>query len=317
MHTHFKHLHMRRYLLAFGSLFDQMTITRENEDGKEEFRQEVPLEYGPKERWLVHLTQDPDYTKGVGQVVPRMSYEMTSLDYDTTRKLNTLDKLKFNSNQAHKLAKLYIGVPYVMKIQLSILVKLQQDGMQIVEQILPFFTPDYTIAVRPLEGYPDLVDQVPIVLQSVSHSDNYEDDFMKRRVIIWTLDFAMKVFFYGPIKDTKRIEEVIVNLYNSPYEDLSAPTADALPKVTIDVQADPPTQNVSPNTTTITSNTTITEYLTADGASASPSASSSRSLSPSASMSPSRSVSASRSPSASASASVSPSPSASPSPAAP
>lgn len=301
---------MRRYLLAFGSLFDQMTITRENADGSEGFRQEVPLQYGPKERWLVHLTQDPDYTKGVGQVVPRMSYELTSLDYDGTRKLNTLDKLKFGSNQAHKLAKLYVGVPYVMKIQLSILVKLQQDGMQLVEQILPFFTPDYTIAVRPLDGYPELVDQVPIVLQSVSHSDNYEDDFIKRRAIIWTLDFAMKVCFYGPVKDTKRIEEVIVNLYNSPYEDLTAPIADALPKAVIDVKADPPTQNVGINTTSITSNTTITEYLTADAASASPSASSSRSASPSASASPSPSVSASRSPSASASASPSPTPAA-------
>lgn len=308
MHTHFKHLHMRRYLLAFGSLFDQMTITREDEDGDEAFRQQVPLEYGPKERWLVHLTQDPDYTKGVAQVVPRMSYEMIGLDYDPTRKLNTLDKLKFNSNEAHKLAKLYVGVPYVMKIRLSILVKLQQDGMQIVEQILPFFTPDYTIAVRPLENYQELVDQVPIVLQNILHSDNYEDEFIKRRAIIWTLDFAMKVFFYGPVKDAKRIEEVIVNLYNSPYEDLSAPTPNALPKVVINVQADPPTQNVTTNTISITSNTTITEYLTADGASASPSASASRSASPSASRSPSASASSTRSPSASESASASPSP---------
>ena len=152
MHTHFKHLHMRRYLLAFGSLFDDITITRENEDGKEEFRQQVPLEYGPKERWLTHLVQDPDYTKGVGQVVPRMSFEITNLSYDPSRKLNTLDKLKFNSNHAHSLAKLYVGVPYTLTLQLSILVKLQQDGMQIVEQILPFFTPDYTIALRPLDN---------------------------------------------------------------------------------------------------------------------------------------------------------------------
>lgn len=308
MHTHFKHLHMRRYLLAFGSLFDQMTITRENEDGKEEFRQEVPLEYGPKERWLTHITQDPDYTKGVSIVVPRMSYEMISLTYDPTRKFNTLDKLKFTSNESHKLAKVYVGVPYTMTIRLSILVKLQQDGMQIVEQILPFFTPDYTIALRPLDNYPDLIDQVPIVLQNVMHTDNYEDDFLKRRAIIWTLDFTMKVFFYGPIKDAKRIEEVIVNLYNSSYDDLTAPITNALPKVTIDVQADPPTQNVTSNTTTITSNTTITEYLTADGSSASPSASVSQSMSPSSSGSPSASVSVSRSPSASASASASPSP---------
>lgn len=233
---------------------------------------------------------------------------MINIAYDPTRKFNTLDNLRFTSNESHKLAKLYVGVPYTITIRLSILVKLQQDGMQIVEQILPFFTPDYTIALRPLDNYPDLVDQVPIVLQNVMHTDNYEDDFLKRRAIIWTLDFAMKVFFYGPIKDAKRIEEVIVNIYNSPYDDLTAPIPNALPKVTIDVQADPPTQTVTANTTSITSNTTITEYLTTNGPSASPSASASRSVSSSASCSPSASVSASRSPSASASASASPSP---------
>lgn len=287
-----------------------MTITREDEDGKEAFRQQVPLQYGPKERWLTHLVQDPDYTKGVGQVVPRMSYEMKDIAYDPSRKINNLDALKFSSATAHRTAKLYVGVPYTLTIQLSILVKLQQDGMQIVEQILPFFTPDYTIALRPVDTIPELVDQVPVVLQNVTQTDNYEDDFIKRRVIIWTLDFGMKVFFYGPTKDSKRIEEVIVNLYNSPYLDLSAPVEDALPKAVIDVKADPPTQNVTINTTSITSNTTITEYLTADAASASPSASSSRSASPSASASPSPSVSASRSPSASASASPSPTPAA-------
>ena len=135
-------------------------------------------------------------------------------------------------------------------------------GRHIVEQILPFFTPDYTIAVRPLANYPDLVDVVPITLQSVSHSDNYEGDFVTRRVIIWTLEFSMKVFFYGPVKDSKRIEEVIVNLYNSPYEDLSAPNANTLPKVTITVQADPANQTINSTSTTITSNTTITEDFT-------------------------------------------------------
>jgi len=262
MHTHFKHLLLRRYLLAFGSLFDSITITRENETGAETYRQQVPLEYGPKERWLTRLTEDPEFLRGVAQVVPRISYELSNISYDTTRKLNTLNNLKFASNEEHKLAKLYVGVPYTLTISLSILTKLQQDGMQIVEQILPFFTPDYTIAVRPLANYSDLVDIVPITLQSVSHSDNYEGDFITRRAIIWTLDFSMKVFFYGPVKDSKRIEEVIVNLYNSPYEDLSAPNANTLPKVTITVDADPANQVINSTSTTITSNTTITEDFT-------------------------------------------------------
>lgn len=264
MHTHFKHLLLRRYLLAFGSLFDSITITRENQSGAETYRQQVPLEYGPKERWLTRLTEDPELLRGVAQVVPRMSYELSNVTYDGSRKLNTLNNLKFASNEEHKLAKMYVGAPYTLNMTLSILTKLQQDGMQIVEQILPFFTPDYTIAVRPLANFSELVDVVPITLQSVSHSDNYEGDFQTRRVIIWTLEFSMKVYFYGPVKNSKRIEEVIVNLYNSPYEDLSAPNANTLPKVTIDVEAYPANQTINNTSTSITSNTTITENFTYD-----------------------------------------------------
>ena len=228
MRDFFTHHALRRYLLAFGSLFDDMTVVREDASGVEQQRLVVPIDYGPKERWLYRLTQDPDFTRSVGQVVPRISYEMTGIAYDTTRKLNTLDKLTTASDQERKRARLWVGVPYTLTIELTILTKLQQDGMQLVEQILPYFTPDYSLALRPVAEFPALIDTIPVSLQSVSHSDNYEETFETRRVILWTLDFSMKVYFYGPVRHKKRIEEVFVNLYNSTEDDLRSPLVGAL-----------------------------------------------------------------------------------------
>jgi hypothetical protein len=324
MRDFFTHHALRRYLLAFGSLFDDMTVVREDASGEEQQRLVVPIDYGPKERWLYRLTQDPDFTRSVGQVVPRISYEMTGIAYDTTRKLNTLDKLTTTSDQERKQARLWVGVPYTLTIELTILTKLQQDGMQLVEQILPYFTPDYSLALRPVAEFPALVDTIPISLQSVSHSDNYEETFETRRVILWTLDFSMKVYFYGPVRHKKRIEEVFVNLYNSTEDDLRAPLASALPWAEIHVELDPTTQTITPETTLddVTTTTTITEHVVASASpSASGSGSPSASKSPSVSKSPSasasasrsRSISVSRSPSSSRSISVSPSASVSPS----
>lgn len=312
MNTHFKHLLMRRYLLAFGSLFDNMTITREDSVGTEQYRQVVPLEYGPKERWLTRLTQDPDFLQGVAQVVPRMSYELKDLSYDPSRKLNTLNRLGFNSNTPGSRPRSYVGVPYTLTIELTILTKLQQDGMQLVEQILPYFTPDYTIAVRPLSEYSELVDVIPVTLNSISHADNYEGDFLTRRAIIWDLQFSMKVFFYGPVKAGKPIEEVFVNLYNSTYPDLQAPPDETLyPRAEITAVLDPLNQSITANTSRddITSTTRVVEWVFPPNASASQSPSASASVSSSASVSPSASASASLSPSPSASVSPSPSPS--------
>lgn len=310
MNTYFKHLLMRRYLLAFGTLFDNITITRENATGVEQYRQTVPLEYGPKERWLTRLTQDPDFLQGVAQVVPRMSYELKNLAYDPTRKLNTLQRLSFASDTPHRQDRSYVGVPYTMTIGLSILTKLQQDGMQIVEQILPYFTPNYTIAVHPLAEYDELVDVIPITLSSISHADNYEGDFLTRRAIVWDLEFTMKVNFYGPVKTGKPIEEVFVNVYNSPYPDLQAPPDETLyPRAEIVAMLDPYDQPLDANTSTITSTTTVTEWIFPPQTSASSSPSVSQSSSPSASVSPSASSSHSVSSSPSSSASASPSPS--------
>jgi hypothetical protein len=221
MFQYFYHQQLRRYLIAFASFFDNIQVARFDSNNDIIQRMVVPLEYGPKERWLARLVQDPDFTKGVSVVVPRMSFEMNNISYDSQRHQNALDNLNFTGT-GPKPTRLYVGVPYTLQLSLDILVKIQSDGMQIVEQILPYFTPDLTFRLVPVPelGFPD---QVPLTLQSVSQVDNYEGDFEHRRAIIWTLTFSMKVNFYGPARASGRIETVDIDIFNSPLADILEP----------------------------------------------------------------------------------------------
>lgn len=221
--VHFNHNQLRRALLAFGSFFTNIELRRTDGSGNEVQRLIVPLEYGPKERWLVRLKQDPDFVRSVGLVVPRMSYEITNISYDPARKMNSLHEMRFPTPAQQRLARLYVGVPYTLGIDLSILVKTQADGLQILEQILPYFTPDITFRLKPLAPQLPLEDQIPLTLVGTSETDNYEGDFEHRRAIIWTLSFTMKLNFYGPKKEQNRIDEVVVDIYNSPLLDLLDP----------------------------------------------------------------------------------------------
>lgn len=218
MFQYFNHSLMRRYLLAFGSLFTKVSLARVDSGATEVQRLLVPIEYGPKEKWYTRLTKDPNLTQGVSQILPRLAYEVSGISYDNSRKLNTLNPLSFPNDDARKLSRIYVGVPYTINFNLVALVKLQQDGLQIVEQILPYFTPDLTMAISVVPEL-GLVDQVPITLQSVATQDNYEGDFETRRAIEWTLTFSMKVYFYGPRRKQNRIEEIFVDIYNSPLAD--------------------------------------------------------------------------------------------------
>lgn len=221
--TYFYHGQLRRYIVAFGSIFNKVDIRRTDTTGAEVQRIRVPLDYGPKERWLTRLVQDPDFLLSTQILVPRMAYEMPTFTYDSSRKLNTLGDLRFASTAQNRLARLYVGVPYKLGFTLSCLVKHQTDGFQIAEQIIPFFTPDFTFAMKTLPEL-GLVDQVPMSLVDFTAEDNYEGDFEHRRNILWTFKFQMHVFFYGPVRDSKRITEVDLDLYNTPFDaDLGDP----------------------------------------------------------------------------------------------
>lgn len=217
MYLHFNHSQIRRYIIAFGSLFTNIELRRVDGNGVEQQRFKVPIQYGPKEKWYTRLQQDPDFTRNVNLTLPRLSYEMTNISYDSGRKVNTLHRMHYHSDEATKINRMFVGVPYMLTFDVVVMTKLVQDGFQITEQILPYFTPDLTFA---LNVVPELgiIDQVPVTLVSVNSADNYEGDFEKRRFITWTFGFKMPVNFYGPRKKHSRIEEVMIDLYTAPFD---------------------------------------------------------------------------------------------------
>lgn len=217
--THFNHHQLRRFIVAFGSFFNSIEVRREDATGTEVQRLVVPLEYAAKAGWFTRLAQDPDFLRGIGTITPRMSYQITGIGYDAARKLQSLDALAFTAQPYNHLSRLYVGVPYNIQFELAILAKVQQDALQVVEQIVPYFTPDLTFKMQTV---PELhvVDMIPMTLNGVGETDNYEGDGLTRRQIIWTLTFTMKVNFYGPVRSQSRIEEVVIDLYNAPFADL-------------------------------------------------------------------------------------------------
>lgn len=220
--TYYNHQQFRRFLVAFGQLFDNIQVLRKDNTDTEVQRFVVPIDYGPKERWFQRLAQDPDFTKGVNIVVPRMTYEMTGMSYASDRKLNSLNSLAYAGTDSGHLARMFVGTPYTMNFELNILSKNAQDGLQIIEQIIPYFTPDLCFKLQTLPEL-NIVDLVPVNLVSLTETDNGEGEPLHRRLIVWTLVFAMKVYFYGPIRQKSRIQEVIVDLYTAPLGDLATP----------------------------------------------------------------------------------------------
>jgi hypothetical protein len=197
----FSHDILRKYVILFGTLFNNIYINRHDNTGKTEQTIKVPLSYGPKEKYLARLEGNPTLDNKIAMTVPRIAFEMTSFQYDPERKLNTLNrKVKDNKYQ-------YQPVPYNITFQLSILVKNADDGTKIVEQILPYFTPEWTASVHLIPDMEDDPWDIPIILNSVSSEDTYEGNFETRRAIIWTLDFTLKGYVFGP---SKRIDGGVI-----------------------------------------------------------------------------------------------------------
>jgi len=202
------HDSLRKYIIVFGTVFNDIYINRLSATGEVLQTLKVPLTYGPKEKVLARLDQNPTMDNQVAIVLPRISFEMTSLEYDPTRKLNTLNKLTKQSATAgtdDEVKYQYQPVPYDMQFEMSILVKNSEDGTRIVEQIVPYFTPVFTVSVNVVPEV-DSARDIPIVLNSISSQDQYEGNFEQRRAMIWTLSFTLKGYLYGPSKKSKLIK---------------------------------------------------------------------------------------------------------------
>jgi hypothetical protein len=202
------HDSLRKYIIVFGTVFNDIYINRLSNAGEVLQTLKVPLTYGPKDKVLSRLEQSPRLDNQVGIILPRISFEMTTMEYDSTRKLNTLNKLTKQSATAgtdDEVKYQYQPVPYDMQFEMNILVKNAEDGTRIVEQIVPYFTPDFTVSVN-LVPEVDGPRDIPIILNSITSQDEYEGSFEQRRALIWTLSFTMKGYLYGPTKKSKLIK---------------------------------------------------------------------------------------------------------------
>lgn len=212
--NHFYHRTIRKVVVAFGTIFNDIHLVRYTKDGlnaKEKFR--VPLSYGSKEKYLTRITQDPDLQKSVSVVVPRISFEMTGLSYDSSRKqVSTLRN--FSANNTTRLNAQYVPIPYNFDFSMSIYVRNTEDGTQILEQILPFFTPDFNVTVNFIPEMNQKYD-LPIILNSVNTTVDYEGDLMSTRLILWDLEFTAKGYIWPTISTPKYIRQANTNIYLS------------------------------------------------------------------------------------------------------
>lgn len=203
---------IRKVVVAFGTLFNDITLQRYTLDGatkKEVFR--VPLSYGSKEKYLTRITSDPNLTKSVATVVPRISFELTGMSYDTSRKqVSTLQN--FSANTATGIRTQYSPIPYNFDFSMSIYVRNTEDGTQILEQILPFFTPDFNVTVDFLPSMDQKYD-MPVLLNSVANEVDYEGDMLSTRLIIWNLEFTAKSYIWPPVKSGKIIRQANTSIF--------------------------------------------------------------------------------------------------------
>jgi hypothetical protein len=201
---------IRKVVVAFGTLFNDIQIQRyANNVPKEIFK--VPLSYGSKEKYITLLASDPNLTKSVATVVPRISFELTGMSYDSSRKQITTLR-NFSANTSTSLNAQYVPVPYDFNFSMSVYVRNTEDGTQILEQILPFFTPDFTVTVDFMSTMNQKYD-LPIILNSVNSITDYEGDMMTTRLITWDLDFTAKGYIWPILKTGKIIRQANTNIY--------------------------------------------------------------------------------------------------------
>ena len=212
----FYHETVRNVIVAFGTMFNNIQIVRKDNSGTVTQTMKVPLAYGPKQKFLTRLDQDPSLSSATAITLPRLGFEIGALTYDSARKLNRVQKfkkVKSSSSDASKLDTQYMPVPYNMDITLYAMAKNSDDALQIVEQILPFFQPDYTLTLNDMADM-GIKRDVPIILNDVSYEDNYQGDFESRRAIIYTMAFTTKFYLYGPVTSTSVIKTVQVDQFS-------------------------------------------------------------------------------------------------------
>ena len=211
---YYYHEILRKTIIAFGTIFNDIHIRHRDGAGKETSDMRVPLAYGPMQKFLARLEQQADLNRATQITLPRMSFETTNIAYDATRKGGITQT--FKASDGSKLRKVFMPVPYNLSFELNILVKLNDDALQIIEQILPYFQPSFNVTIDLISVIGEKRD-VPIVLDNITFQDDYEGDFTTRRALIYTLNFTAKTYLFGPVSDSSEglIKKVQVDYYAS------------------------------------------------------------------------------------------------------
>jgi len=213
--TYFYHEILRKTVISFGTVFNQIYIKHKDSTDNTISEMRVPLAYGPMQKFLARIEQQADLNKATQITLPRMSFEMNSIEYDPTRKASVTQTFKAVDDN-NRVKKVYMPVPYNIGFELNILTKLNDDALQIIEQILPYFQPSFNITVELIDSIGEKRD-IPIVLETIRFQDDYEGDFSTRRALIYTLQFTAKTYLFGPIADSTEglIRKVQVDYYSS------------------------------------------------------------------------------------------------------
>ena len=214
--TYFYHEKIRKCVAIFGRMFNNLYVLRKNSSGTVISQVKVPLSYAPKAKYLDRIRENPDLdtdTK-VAVKLPRMSFEITGFSYDATRQLAKTTNFNTVGSTNTTRQKFFTPVPYIINFQLNIYAKTQDDALQVVEQVLPYFNPQYTLTIKPFASeYPDFREDIPIAIQGLTFTDDFDGQLETRRTIIYTLDFEMKISFHGPITNGAIIRSSISKLF--------------------------------------------------------------------------------------------------------
>lgn len=226
----------RKYVALFGTLFNDIYITRTNDNDQQTALIRVPITYGPKEKMLARTQQDPNIDRPSATLpLPSMSFEFGSPTYDASRKTQTTLRTSYTNADKSKQSYQYVPVPYDLSFTLYVYAKHSEDAHKIIEQIVPFFTPNFTVSTNII---PELNEQKDIitVLNNITREEIYEGDFKSRQMILWTLEFTMHAFYYGPIVSSRVIKFVNTQFYTPTVEDLSDAVGNTDPLALVTVQ---------------------------------------------------------------------------------
>jgi len=234
--THFYHEKTRKCVSIFGTLFNDINVVRKNAGGAIISQMKVPLSYAPKQKFLDRIRETAEMSDAqVAVKLPRMSFEMTSIYYDPVRQLPRVNNFtkSIDGNTGSK-TKFFTSVPYIINFQLNILSKTNEDAVQILEQIVPYFNPAYTITMKPFNDYDDILEDIPISLIGISFSDDYEGQLESRRTIIYTLEFELKTSFYGPASNSAIIRKAIVDFRDMNVSSSLTDSDNLLERITVE-----------------------------------------------------------------------------------